>query len=135
MKLKLLLRIAAILICLHTIGHTYGVLSFSKNPPNAAVGQVIKDMETNHFEIMGRDTNLASFYQGYGYSMTLVLLFFTALLWKLSIDPNRSLIRLVAVFLIILGLIEYIFFFPLPAALSLLAGISTIAALFNYQKN
>jgi hypothetical protein len=134
MKPKLLLRIAAILMFLHTIGHTFGALTW-KNAPNAAVGQVIKEMETNHFEFMGRNTNIASFYEGYGYIMIAVLLFISVLLWKLSIEYNRGLIRLVAGFLIILSVIEYICFFPFAAAFSLLAGICAAVALFKYQKN
>jgi len=134
MKPKLLLRIAAILMFLHTIGHTFGALTW-KNAPNAAVGQVIKEMETNHFEFMGRNTNIASFYEGYGYIMIAVLLFISVLLWKLSIEYNRGLIRLVAGFLIILSVIEYICFFPFAAAFSLLAGICATVALFKYQKN
>ena len=92
-------------------------------------------MEINRFEFMGRDTDIASFYEGFGYTMILILLFISALLWQLSIENNRKLIRLVAALLIILGVIEYIFFFPFAAAFSLLAGICATIALFKYQKD
>jgi hypothetical protein len=134
MKPKLLLRIAAILMFLHTIGHTIGALTW-KDAPNATVGQVIQGMEINHFEFMGRNTSLASFFGGYGYIMIVVLLFISVLLWELSIEYNRRIIRFVAVSLIIISLIEYFFFFPLAAALSFMAGISALAALFKSQKN
>ena len=119
---------------LHSIGHTIGALSW-KNAPNAAVGQVIKEMETNRFEFMGRNTDIASFYEGYGYTMIAVFLFISALLWQLSIENNRRLMRLAAALLIIFGVLEYIYFFPFAAALSLLAGVCTALALFRYQRN
>jgi|SRR5580704_2812962 hypothetical protein len=133
MKPKLLLRVAAIFMFLHTIGHTIGALTW-KDPPNPIVGQVIKDMEINHFEFMGRNTDLASFFGGYGYIMIVVLLFISLLLWELSIDFNRRIIRFVGGTLIIIGLLEYIFFFPLAAALSFLAGISALGSLLKNQK-
>jgi len=134
MKPKLLLRIAAILMFLHAIGHTLGALSW-KDAPNAAIAQVIKEMETNHFVFMGRSTDIATFYEGYGYIMIVVFLFVSVLLWQLSSGDNRKSIFLVAAFLIVFGVIEYIFFFPFAAAFSLLAGICATVALFKYQKN
>jgi len=127
MKVKLLLRIAAILMLLHAAGHTMGALSW-KEAPNSAVAQVISGMQNNHFIFMGRSSSIAGFYEGYGISMILVLLFVSILLWLLSAAPVKPLLVVTGLFLTGLAVVEYIYFFPLPAALSLLAGLSTLVA-------
>lgn len=134
MKAKLLLRIAAALMFLHTVGHTFGALS-SKEAPNAAVAQVIKGMETIHFDFMGRSVTLASFDDGYGFINILMLLFISILLWLLAADTGNSLstrlIPVVSLFLLAMGVLEYIYFFPFAAAFSLIAGLCTLASLFT----
>lgn len=134
MKAKLLLRIAAVLIFLHAMGHALGALSWT-TAPNAAVTLVIKGMETIHFDFMGRSVTLASFYNGYGFIMILVLLFISILLWLLAADTGNSLstrlLPVVSVLLLAMGVLEYIYFFPFAAAFSLIAGLCTLASLFT----
>lgn len=138
MKPKLLLRIGAILMFLHTIGHTIGALSW-KDAPNPSVGQVLTGMQKNHFEFMGRTTTLASFYEGYGYTLILVLLLVSLMLWLLAAEINNplsaKLLALLSVFLLLMGAVEYIYFFPFAAAFSLLAGLCTLLALFARRAN
>lgn len=50
MTAKLLLRIAAVLMLLHTLGHTMGALNWTK-APNPAMKQVIDGMLGNHFNL------------------------------------------------------------------------------------
>jgi len=133
MKPKILLRIAAVLMFLHTTGHTLGALSW-KDAPNAAIAQVVKGMLANHFNFMGRSASMGSFYDGYGFTMILVLLLIGIMLWVLSSQTNNNLAvrftQLLGVFLLMMGVLEYIYFFPFAAAFSLLAGICTVWALF-----
>lgn len=89
--MKIALRIAAVLMLLHTAGHTMGALTW-KEAPNSRVAAVVSGMETEHFDFMGRSLTLASFFNGYGYSMIGVLLLVSILLWLLSTEPNRRLI-------------------------------------------
>lgn len=137
MKPKLLLRIASLLMLFHMIGHTFGALGW-KNAPNEAVGQVITGMETNHFEFMGRPVTLASFYEGYGFSMILVMLLISLLLWILSAETGNRLsarlLPLLAGFLLMVGILEYVYFFPFAAAFSFLAGLCTLVALLSQNK-
>jgi hypothetical protein len=128
MKAKLRLRIAAILMLLHTIGHTIGALTW-KQAPNPTVQQVVDGMQREHFSFMGRQVSLGAFFDGYGFTMIGVLLLITILLWMLSAQPVRSMIRVLGLFLVFLGIIEFIYFFPFAAAFSLLAGISTLFAI------
>ena|SRR5437879_3648919 len=134
MKPKLLLRIAGTLMLLHTIGHTFGALSWKK-APNTAVGSVIAGMQTNHFDFMGRSATLAYFYEGYGYSMIVVLLFISVLLWLLSSQPVARLVLLTAGLLLLLAGIEFIYFFAFAAAISFLAAVCTLIAFFKYPEN
>src|SRR5258708_39676052 len=119
MKPKLLFRIASLLMVLHLIGHTFGALSW-KNAPNDTIGRVITSMQTNHFEFMGRSVTLASFYEGYGFLMILVLLLISWLLWLLSGETGSRLsarmLPLLAGFLLLMAIAEYIYFFPFAAA-------------------
>jgi hypothetical protein len=129
--MKLALRIAAILMLLHTAGHTMGALTWKK-APNVRVAAVVTGMENEHFDFMGRSLTLASFFNGYGFIMIGVLLLISILLWLLSSAPVRSMILLLGLFLVFMAIMEFIYFFPFAAAFSLLAGIST---LFAYQKS
>jgi len=131
MSSKLLLRIAATLMFLHTIGHSIGALTW-KTPPNAAVGQVIKGMESNHFDFMGRSVTLGAFFEGYGLMMIMVHLSISLILWFISGESKSpltvKLLNVLAVFLLAMGIVEFLYFFPLPAVLSSLAGICTLGA-------
>jgi hypothetical protein len=127
MKAKILLRIAAISVLLHTLGHTLGALTW-KDAPNAAVKQVVDGMINIHFDFLGRSASIGDFYAGYGYSMIGVLLMVSILLWLLSTEPNRRMVLVMGLFLLFLAVIEFIFFFPLPAVLSLVAGVATLLA-------
>jgi hypothetical protein len=133
MKPKILLRIASILMLLHTAGHTIGALTWS-DAPNAAVAQVVKGMEAVHFAFMGRQVTLGLFFSGYGFINIGVLLMITAMLWLLSANGNNNLFRgftgLLGVFLVIMAMLEFVYFFVFAAVISTLAGICTLAALF-----
>jgi hypothetical protein len=136
MNSKLCVRLASILMFLHTIGHTFGALSW-KNAPNNTIRQVIIAMQANHFNFMGRSATLANFYEGYGIMMIFVLLLVSIILWLLSNDAENSLAKrllpLLAVFLLLLAVTEYVYFFLFAALFSLSAGIFTLLGRF-YKK-
>src|ERR1700744_5391763 len=113
MNPKILLRIASLLMFVHTIGHSFGALNW-KNAPDAAVGRLISSMQTTHFAFMGRSATLAGFYEGYGLTMIFVLLLISVVLWLLSTaaagELSARLLPVFAVFLLFMGIIEYIYF-------------------------
>jgi hypothetical protein len=127
MNAKVLLRTASVIMVLHTFGHTMGAMTW-KDAPNAAVKQVIDGMSGSHFDFWGRSVTIGDFYTGYGYTMIGVLLLVSILLWLLSAEPNRRFILAIGLFLLFLAVIELIYFFPLPAVLSLLAAVATLIA-------
>lgn len=128
---KLLLRIAAVFMLLHTAGHTMGALTW-KEAPNEAVGKVISGMQAEPFDFMGRSVTLASFFDGYGMIMIPVLLLTSALLWLISGESGNRLAvgiaTLLTVFLLLMAVLEYIYFFPFAATITLLAGICALFA-------
>lgn len=134
MKASVLLRIASVVMLLHTLGHTMGAFTWN-DAPDAAIKQVIDGMERNHFDFMGRPASLANFYAGYGYTMIGVLLLISLVLWLLSNDTDSRLSRQLRVifglFLLFMAVLEYIYFFPLAPGFSLLAGICTLLTLKN----
>ncbi|GAC1312917.1 MAG: hypothetical protein NVSMB24_35370 [Mucilaginibacter sp.] len=131
MKPKLLLRIASVVMLLHTAGHTLGALTW-KNAPNGAVANVIAGMQREHFDFMGRSETIAAFYEGYGIINIFVLLLLSVLLWLLSNDAvsalTKNLSALLGMFLVIMSVCEYIYFFPFAAMLSLIAGLCALLA-------
>jgi hypothetical protein len=138
MKPKLLLRIASVIMLLHTVGHTFGALSW-KNAPNAAVAAVIAGMEREHFNFMGRSSTIAGFYEGYGFINIFVLLLLSVLLWLLSGQAEnpaaRSISAVLGIFLVIMAACEYIYFFPLAAIMSLIAGVCVLLARGKFAAN
>jgi hypothetical protein len=132
MTAKLLLRIAAILMLLHTIGHTIGAITW-KDAPNPAVGLVVSGMQSQHFDFMGRSVTLAGFFEGYGFILIGVLLLISVFLWMFSSQSTnpltKSLLTVLAAFLLVMGVIEYIYFFAFAAAFSFLAGLCSVVAL------
>lgn len=134
MRPKLLLRIAAILMLLHTIGHSIGALT-SSEPPNPRVGFVIKGMETEHFSFMGRTTTISQFYNGYGIITIFVLLLISVQLWLLASIQNKIMVLTLAIYLLLTACCEYIYFFPFAALFTLLAGIATLFAYYKIKVN
>lgn len=129
-----LVRIAALLMAFHTLGHTMGALNWKKNP-NENVNLVITSMQTEHFDFMGRSATLAQFYEGYGIIMILVLALISLQLWMLSDETGNpkagKILTSMAVFLILMASLEYVYFFPFAAAISFLAGVCVILSLIG----
>jgi len=137
-KPKHLVRIAAALMAIHTLGHTMGALNWKKNP-NENVNLVINSMRTTYFDFMGRSTTLGQFYEGYGLIMILVLALISLQLWMLSDETGNpkavKILTFIAVFLILMAGLEYIYFFPMAAAISFLAGVCVIISLIGKRQS
>ena len=138
MKAKLWLRIASALMAFHTLGHTFGALTW-RHAPNAATADVISRMQTNHFNFMGRLVSLASFYEGYGISMILVLLLITVSLWLISTSFNNALapklLPVLTAFLLFLSVAELIYFFPMAAIITFLAAVAALIGTIQVKKS
>jgi hypothetical protein len=133
MKPKILLRIAAIIMLLHDIGHTMGALTW-KQTTDSAKQEVINQMTEKKFPFMGAVRSMSEYYDGYGFASTLALLLIVILLWITSsvTSQTASLVRkiliLLTIILLLWGIDELIFFFPFAAAFSLIAMLLTFIA-------
>ncbi|HVU94617.1 MAG TPA: hypothetical protein VHE34_05300 [Puia sp.] len=129
MKRSLLIRIAAVLMFLHTAGHTFGV--FGGKPATPTVARILQDMDQHHFSFMGRSASLGMFFEGYGVVLILVLLFSSIVLWWLApqteSELGAKLLLLSFLYLTALALLEILYRFPafltIPAAACLLMAL------------
>src|ERR1700758_563777 len=128
MNPKLLLRVASVVMMLHTIGHSIGALTW-KQAPNAAIAKVVQAIEANYFDFYGRQVSLGMFFQGYGIGMIFVHLLIVVTLWLLSGYPDnvvtQKLLPVLIIFLVCFAVSEWIYFFPMPATMSSVAALVT----------
>jgi hypothetical protein len=137
MSSKLLLRIAAIIMLLHTIGHSMAAFSWKTDVP-PVISQVILDMQSHHFNFMGRSVSMALFYEGYGFTMIFVLLMVAIWLWLLAGNTDTPLayrmLLVLFLFLVTQSLIEFYYFFPFAAAFSFISAVLSGVALLKMRR-
>jgi hypothetical protein len=128
----LLLRIASVISLLFTVGHTMGGLrKWSPMGDNA----VLKAMTDVRFDTMGANRSYLDFFMGFGWSISVLMLMQTILLWQLAslarTDPARlrPTIAVIALATVASGVIAWRFIFPVPAVFS---GVLAIALALAY---
>jgi hypothetical protein len=140
MKIKILIRISAVLICVHLLGHCVGHLSWDK-PDDSRMVEVISSMKGYSAEFMGATKSMADYYHGYSLMMFGLFAMSIVLLWILSnhATTNQKLVKQllypIGIIYVCFGIIEVIYFFPFAAIVSLLAGIFVLLAIFITRKN
>src|SRR5262245_33339927 len=127
MTTTLLLRIAAGISLVFTAGHTMGGLSqwspMGDNP-------VLKSMTDVRFNTMGANRSYLDFFMGFGWSLSVLMLMETILLWQLASlaksEPARlrPMIAVIAMATVSTGLIAWRFIFPIPALFSAMLAIA-----------
>jgi hypothetical protein len=138
MKPKIFLRIASILLILHDVGHTFGTLGWKKTSDPAKL-EVIKQMTDKKFPFMGAVHSFGDAFDGYGFAVILALLLFAAILWISSNVTAQNVVLIkkilgwMSAVLLLWGIDELIFFFPLAATMTLIAMICTVIAIFNLE--
>ena len=124
---------------LHTIGHTFGTLDWKKTT-DPAKQEVIKQMTGNKFPFMGANRSMDDAMDGYGFALILTLFLITAILWMCSnyAAKNSTLVInfliLISIILLLSGIIELIYFFPLAAAFTLITMLLTVIAIIQITK-
>ena len=127
MTTTLWLRIASVISLVFTAGHTMGGLSqwspMGDNP-------VLKSMTDVRFSTMGANRSYLDFFMGFGWSISVLMLMETILLWQLAslakTEPGRlrPLIAVVALATVGTGLIAWRFIFSVPALFSAVLAIA-----------
>ena len=140
MKPKILLRIAAVLIFIHSVLHTYGFNTW-KEAPDPVYKTVVDGMTGHTFPFMGAVRSLGNFYEGFGYASSIALFLIAIVLWLVSGEISRSenlakkIIYAVGIALVAWGIDELIYFFPFAAAITLTAAVLTLLSGFMIKKS
>ena len=132
MKPKILLRIAAALIFIHSVLHTFGFTTW-KQAPDAVYKSVVDGMVSHKFPFMGAVHSLGDFYDGFGYASSIALFLIAVLLWFVSGEQtglSKKIVFVLGVALTAWGVDELIYFFPLAAIMTLISAALTIVAGF-----
>jgi len=123
----LLLRIASVISLIFTAGHTMGGLSrWSPMGDNA----VLKSMTDVRFKTMGANRSYLDFFMGFGWSISVLMMMETILLWQLAslakTEPARlrPLIAVIGLATVGSGIIAWRFIFPVPALFSAVLAIA-----------
>ena len=133
MKAKLFLRIASGLMIFHLIAHSFGHSGW-KQTTDPIKQEVVSQMIEHKFQFMGTDRAMGDYYNGYGFCVSIALLFFAIVLWLLSCSLKDSaalaykLLIATIVCLFVWSIDEFIFFFPFAACITLLAAILALVA-------
>jgi hypothetical protein len=140
MKPKILLRIAAILIFIHSVLHTFGFSTW-KQAPDPVYKTIVGGMTTHTFPFMGAVRSLGNFYEGFGYASSIALFLIAIVLWLVSGETSRSanlakkIIYAVGIALVAWGIDELIYFFPFAASITLTAAVLTLLSGFVMKKD
>ena len=124
MSPKVWYRVASILLILFALGHQVG---FQQVDPDWHAGAVVAGMRGVHFHVQGFDRSYWDFFSGFGYFVTILLLFAAVLAWQLGGLPKDSPATLSVVrwsFAFAFAVITWItwrFFFVAPLLFSALA--------------
>jgi hypothetical protein len=131
MTTTLLLRIASVISLVFTAGHTLGGLrKWSPMGEN----EVLKAMTEVRFDTMGANRSYLNFFMGFGWSISVLMLLQTVLLWQLAslarADPDRvrPMIAVFGLATLATGVIAWRFIFPIPALFSSALLIVLLAA-------
>jgi hypothetical protein len=129
---------AAIIMLLHAVGHTMGVLSWKK-PEGHVPPELVKQMVDQRFEFMKADSSIAEFYDGFGYASTIALLlvFFlwvTAGITGTNAGIAKKILVPVLFFLVFLAIDELIFFFPFAASFTIISAVLVLISIFLLKK-
>ncbi|HKW15038.1 MAG TPA: hypothetical protein VJS69_11180 [Candidatus Krumholzibacteria bacterium] len=91
MKASLFYRIAAVLLLLFAVAHTFG---FRQSDPRWGVDAVVGSMHSIHFDVLGAKRSLWDFFTGAGFTVGLFYLFAAILAWQLGGLPATTLARM-----------------------------------------
>jgi hypothetical protein len=131
MTTTLTLRIAALISLLFAIGHSAGGLQkWSPTDDNP----VLAAMTGFHFDVMGMNRSYLDLYLGLGWTISVLMLLETALLWQMAslARTNAAQVRpMIAAFMLATlasGAIAWLFIFPIPVLFCAALFIALAAA-------
>lgn len=121
MKASLFYRIAFVLLILFAVGHTLG---FRRVDPRWGVDSLIQQLRSTHFDAQGFNRSYWDFFTGFGFFVTILLLFAAIVSWQLGSLPKESLSTMslitwgLAICFIVVTFLSYQYFFMVPVVFS-----------------
>ncbi len=131
MKASVFYRIAAVLMLLFDIGHTFG---FRQSDPEWGVDPLIGSMRSIHFVVQGFSRTYWDLFVGAGFFVSVFLLFAAVLAWQLGglSAETLALMRRTAWALtlcfVAVTILSWRYFFTLPIVFSILITACLIVA-------
>ncbi|HKD17678.1 MAG TPA: hypothetical protein VKG23_07390 [Thermoanaerobaculia bacterium] len=129
MTIRVLYRVAAVLILLFDVGHTAGV-PWS----DPAWGAAPAVMQSGHFRVFGFTRTYWNFYVGFGLFISVFLLFAAIVAWQLGSlpPPGRALMSVTAWALALafaaVSVLSVIYFFMIPILFSFAITVCLVGA-------
>ena len=81
MKASVLYRVASVLLVLFAAGHTVG---FVQVDPRWGIDSMVGSMRSIHFDVQGFNRTYWDFFAGFGFLVTVFLVFAAVLAWQLG---------------------------------------------------
>jgi hypothetical protein len=137
MKSPLFYRIASVLLLLFAAGHTLG---FQKGDPQWGADSLINSMKSLHFHANGFNRTYWDFYSGFGFFVSVFILFIAVLSWQLGGLPTEVLARMqgpawsLATCFVAVIFLSWRYFFIVPIAFSVLIAACFIFAAARLPK-
>jgi hypothetical protein len=131
MKASWLYRIAAVLIVLFDIGHTFG---FRQSDPSWGVSGLVGSMRSIHFDVQGFSRTYWDLFAGAGFMISVFFLFAAIVAWQLSSLSAETLARMrgiswgLALCFAALTILSWRYFFLSPILFSVLITACLVAA-------
>lgn len=131
MSATLLYRLAAVLLVLFAAGHQMG---FRRVDPRWGVTQFTDGLKTTQFQVQGTTRTYWGFFSGFGFFVTVLLLFSAILAWQLAGLPAATLASLrfimwsFAVCYVVITLLTWRYFFIAPLIFTGLVAICLVLA-------
>jgi hypothetical protein len=131
MKPSLLYRISSILMLLFAAGHTFG---FQQGDPQWGVESLVHSMKTIHFNANGSDRTYWDFFVGFGFFVTVLMVFAAIVAWQFGSLPPQALaaMRVGAWGFVVcfagVGYLSWRYFFVIPVVFSIAILLCLAAA-------
>ena len=126
MSATLLYRIAAVLLVLFAVGHQLG---FRRVDPRWGITTLTDGMKSTYFEVQGARRNYWGFFSGFGFFVTVLLLFSAVLAWQFAGLPVAALASLrlalwaFAASYVVIAFLTWRYFFIAPLVFAALVAV------------
>ncbi len=138
MKASVLYRIASILLLLFAVGHTIG---FRQGDPDWGVAALVGSMKSIHFAVQGFSRTYWDFFSGFGFFVSVFILFAAVLAWQLGglapevLAPMRGPAWAFALCFAAVTALTWRYFFAAPIVLCTAITLCLIAAAWMSGKD